>query len=59
MNLEPIFWGLIGCLLIYEVVTLYFTKSPSDHITAIVKRVTKENPLLPFILGLLMGHFFW
>lgn len=58
-NVEWIFWTLIGGLFVYEGVTLWITRKPDDHITAIIRRMTKDNPLLPFMFGLLMGHFFW
>lgn len=32
---------------------------PNDHITAVVRRATKKTALLPFLLGMLMGHFFF
>lgn len=58
MTWEWAFWTLVVGLLVYEVWTLWGTPAPDDHITAIVRRLSRR-PLVPFAFGMLMGHFFW
>lgn len=59
MNIEWIFWTLCAGLIVYEFVTLYWTKKPDDHITAIIRDRLSRRPLVPFLFGFLMGHFFF
>lgn len=42
----------------FEIWTL-FNKRESDTISEEVWSITPERPLIPFLCGLLMGHFFW
>lgn len=54
-------WILIGIALFlagWEVWTLV-NKTPGDHITARVREMTAKWPLLPFLLGVLVGHLWW
>lgn len=55
---RKVFVGLVGGLLAYEAVTLA-NKHEGDTISEIIWDVTARRPLVPFALGLLMGHFFW
>lgn len=50
--------GLIVVGLIYEGWTL-INGVPNDTISESVWRVAAERPLVPFLTGLLCGHFFW
>jgi hypothetical protein len=52
-----IFRGLVGALLLYEGVALW-TVAPGDTISEIVWEASRR-PLVPFLAGLLCGHFFW
>lgn len=52
-----IFALLASGLVIYEAITL-FNKSSGDTISEIIWYLSKR-PLVPFLFGLLMGHFFW
>ena len=52
-----IFIALIISLFVYEGITL-FNKSSGDTISEIIWYLSKR-PLVPFLFGLLMGHFFW
>jgi len=56
--MEIIFWLLVAGLLVYEAITI-LNQVPGDTISEIVWRETSKRPLIPFIFGLLMGHFFW
>ena len=59
-NYEWIFWTLCVGLVVYEFFALCFTKKPDDHITAIIRdRLSSHMKLVPFMFGMLMGHFFW
>ena len=53
-----IFITLVAALFLYEFVALAI-KSSGDTISEIVWNVTVSYPLVPFLVGLLCGHFFW
>lgn len=55
---RKIFLGLVGGLLIYEAVMLDEDDTP-DTISGIFWGVSQRRPLVPFAMGMLMGHFFW
>ena len=52
-----VFLALCVGLLVYEGVAVY-TKRDGDTISEIVWYLS-ARPLVPFLFGLLMGHFFW
>jgi hypothetical protein len=52
------FWGAIVALLGYETYTIW-TARPDDSISALVWQAVTARPILPFLAGLLAGHFFW
>jgi hypothetical protein len=47
---------LLG-LFVYEGIALYRAKG--DTISEIMWAATAKRPLIPFLMGMLMGHFFW
>lgn len=47
---------LLG-LFIYEGIALY--KAKGDTISEIMWAAAAKRPLIPFLMGMLMGHFFW
>lgn len=55
---RTIFLGLIGGLLAYEFVMLDEHDTP-DTISGIFWGISARRPLVPFAMGMLMGHFFW
>ena len=50
--------GATAALLVYEGWTL-INKEPGDTISETIWEDAKSRPLIPFLFGLLMGHFFW
>lgn len=56
--MEWIFLGLLICAFLYEFAALYSAR-PGDTISEIVWAISAKRPLLPFMVGVLMGHFFW
>jgi hypothetical protein len=56
--MEYIFGLLILGLFIYEFFALASSRR-GDTISEIIWDVTKKYPLIPFLFGMLMGHFFW
>lgn len=50
--------GATAALLAYEGWTLV-NKEPEDTISETIWDGAKDRPLIPFLFGLLMGHFFW
>jgi len=51
------FWLLVVGLFAYEAWALLNTTS-GDTISEVFWRLSR-NPLVPFLMGFLMGHFFW
>jgi hypothetical protein len=56
--MKRIFLGLVGGLVIYELVTLA-NEHDGDTISEIIWDATTQRPLVPFAAGVLCGHFFW
>ena len=50
--------GASAGLLLYEAYTLMNGK-PKDTISERVWRASAKRPLIPFALGMLIGHFVW
>ena len=46
---------LLGAYDIYVIAKL----GPSASISWIIYNLAQKYPMIPFLLGLLMGHFFW
>lgn len=51
-----IFASLVILALVYEAIALY--RSEGDTISEIIWRLGR-HPLVPFAVGVLMGHLFW
>jgi hypothetical protein len=51
-------WIGIGLVIVYEIWSMV-NKAPEDTISQMVWRATTKRPVVPFLFGLLMGHFFW
>lgn len=56
--MQRVFLGLVGGLVVYEIVTLR-NKCDGDTISEIVWAATAKRPIVPFAAGVLCGHFFW
>jgi hypothetical protein len=54
---DYVLFAVIGVLLGWEIYTLLNT-SKDDTITASIHKWSRR-PLVPFLFGLLAGHFFW
>ena len=57
MKMTIIFAILVAGLFIYEAIALFNSKS-GDTISEIFWHLS-QRPLVPFLFGLLCGHFFW
>ena len=57
MKMYWIFAALVAALFVYEGYALINSKS-GDTISEIFWNLSRR-PLVPFLLGMLMGHFFW
>ena len=53
-----VFRGLVLALFVYEGITLY-NSPPGDTISELVWGAVDASPVIPFLAGLLSGHFFW
>lgn len=59
MNLtDKVVLTAIAVLLAYEGWTL-INHVPNDTISESIWRIAASRPLVPFLAGLLCGHFFW
>lgn len=59
MNLtDKVVLAVIALLLAYEGWTLV-NSTPADTISESVWRIASSRPLVPFLAGMLCGHFFW
>jgi hypothetical protein len=52
------FWAVCSAVLLYELVALN-NAVDEDTITAIIRKNTEKHPMIPFVAGVIMGHFFW
>lgn len=50
--------ALLGLGFLYELYTL-FNRRKEDTLSDLVARGTKVSPLLPFGVGVVIGHWFW
>ena len=57
VTMSWIFYLLVAALIVYEGITLT-NKYDGDTISEIIWHLS-NRPLVPFIFGMLMGHFFW
>jgi hypothetical protein len=60
-NKTGVMWILIAGLLVmigYDAWAC-MDKENRDTISKVVTKSSEKYPLIPFLLGLLMGHFFW
>ena len=59
--MTPMRWVLLAltsALLGYEGMALW-TTTKGDTISEVVWRLSEQYPILPFLGGVLAGHFFW
>ena len=52
------FLALVGGMVVYELVALSETRR-GDTISEIMWSETSHYAMIPFAMGVLMGHFFW
>lgn len=55
---DKVIFLIVTLALAYEGWTL-FNNIPNDTISESVWRIASSRPLVPFLAGFLMGHFFW
>ena len=59
VNKASLAWlAAIFCLLAFETYSL-FNLTAGDTLSEAVWVVVDDRPLIPFLAGLLCGHFFW
>ena len=47
-----------AALVIYEILALR-NQAPDDAISDLIWKAATRHPIIPFLGGLLAGHFFW
>jgi hypothetical protein len=52
---------ILGVVLIvvFWDITIVFIGRPESTISAVILQVSKENPIIAFVLGVIVGHLFW
>jgi hypothetical protein len=52
---------ILGMVLIVAFwdITVIFMGRPESTISAVILQVSKENPIVAFVLGVVVGHLFW
>lgn len=58
MRREHVFLTLVAGLIAYEVYALT-DDCDGDTISELVWAATAKRPIVPFAIGVVMGHFFW
>lgn len=58
MAMKRIFLGLVCGMVVYELVALA-DKDEGDTISELFWTVSTKRAIVPFALGVLMGHLFW
>jgi hypothetical protein len=51
--------GLCVVVLVAWDIWLYVNPAPSDTISRVIADAAQDHPLLPFALGVLIGHWLW
>lgn len=49
----------VAALLIGWDIYVYFAGDRVDLITSVVWNTSREHPVVPFLVGVVMGHLFW
>lgn len=49
----------VGVVLIAWDIWLYVSPAPADTISRVLFDTATEHPILPFVFGVLAGHWFW
>ena len=49
----------IVLIVIFWDITIVFMGRPESTISAVILQVSKENPIIAFVLGVIVGHLFW
>lgn len=49
----------VASLLIGWDIYVYFAGENSDMITAVIWKTSTSHPVVPFLVGVVMGHLFW
>ena len=49
----------IVLIVIFWDITIVFIGRPESTISAVILQVSKENPIIAFVLGVIVGHLFW
>lgn len=60
-NKTPIMWGMIALLLLIVGYDAWACqdKDNRDTVSKMITKSSQKYLLIPFLFGLLMGHFFW
>lgn len=60
MTLTDHVWiGVIIFMLIYDIWAATVSKTPNDTLSEVVWKASLNRPIIPFLAGVVCGHFFW
>jgi predicted permease len=57
-NMVRIFAAIFAVAMVYELIAA-FNSLKGDTISEIVWKISTNHPLIPFLLGMVCGHWFW
>lgn len=60
-KIKPAVWILVGVAtaVIFVDVLIYLAPPRKDTISEVILEIAYRHPLLPFLCGVLCGHWFW
>jgi hypothetical protein len=60
INLTKLLIVLTFCLvLIWDITVMIFSNNVNATISIVLYTLSKNHPMIPFIIGVLCGHVFW
>lgn len=60
INLTKLLIVLAFCLvLIWDIAVMIFSNNVNATISIVLYTLSKNHPMIPFIIGVLCGHVFW
>jgi hypothetical protein len=58
LTAKSILIGMVVIVLFWDATVLLMDR-PEATLSAVLMQITKENPIVAFVLGVVIGHLFW
>ena len=60
LNVTKLLIIIVFCgILLWDMTVMFFCKDMSVTISHALYTISREHPIIPFIIGVLVGHVFW